>query len=155
MKRFFSLPVFLAVTACSSAGGAASGPAPLDAVTFAPALQVELGAMERTGTGVYYRELVVGQGPPVRRGQTVWVHFAGFLPDGTQFDAVAPPAEPVRFELGRGEVIRGWEAGIVGMRAGGQRQLVVPAAQGYGARRVGQVPPNSTLVFVIKLVSAR
>lgn len=155
MKRLAFLCLLAAAAGCSSAGAPAAGPDPLETVAFAPALQVDLGAMERTATGVYFRDLVVGEGPPVRRGQTVWVQFAGFLPDGTQFDAVAPPAEPVRFELGKGEVIRGWEAGIVGMRAGGQRQLVVPPAQGYGSRGMNRVPPNSTLVFVIKLVSAR
>lgn len=156
MLRFICLLLLAGATACGSAASPPpNSPAPRDSVAFAPALQVDLRAMERTGTGVYLRDLAVGEGPPVRRGQTVWVHFAGFLPDGTQFDAVAPPREPVRFELGRGEVIRGWEAGIVGMRAGGQRQLVVPPSQGYGSRAMGRVPPGSTLVFVIKLVSAR
>lgn len=157
MRRLLFL--LFAAAGCSSAGASAGAPAPaavpLESITFAPALQVDLAGMERTGTGVYYRDLVEGQGPPVRSGQSVQVHFAGFLPDGTQFDAVAPPREPVRFELGRRDVIRGWDSGIVGMRAGGQRQLVVPPAQGYGERGMGRVPPNATLVFVIKLVSAR
>lgn len=146
--------VFLLASAGCAAAAEPGGLAP-ESISFAPALQVDLAAMERTGTGVYYRDLVVGEGPQVRRGHRVAVHYAGFLPDGTQFDATAPPAPPVEFELGAGTVIRGWESGMVGMRAGGQRQLVIPAAQAYGSRQVGRVPPNATLVFVIKLVSAR
>jgi FKBP-type peptidyl-prolyl cis-trans isomerase FkpA len=155
MKRILCLLLLLATTAgCSAATGSSSVLAP-EAITFAPAMQVDLSAMERTSDGVYYRDLVVGQGPSVRRGTRVSVHFAGFLPDGTQVDAVAPPSAPVEFELGGTGVIRGWQTGIIGMRAGGQRQLVVPPALAYGRRQVGRVPPNATLVFVIKLVSAR
>ncbi|HEU4885323.1 MAG TPA: FKBP-type peptidyl-prolyl cis-trans isomerase [Longimicrobium sp.] len=128
-------------------------PAPPTAITFAPDLQVNLSAMQVTTTGVYYRDLVVGEGPLVRYRRRVGVHLAGFLPDGTQFQQVALPSPPMEFELGLGDVIRGLEAGMIGMRPGGQRQLVIPPSQGYGVRRVGQVPPNSTLVFVVKLVS--
>ncbi|HEU4885324.1 MAG TPA: FKBP-type peptidyl-prolyl cis-trans isomerase [Longimicrobium sp.] len=152
MKRLFCLLLLLAGT---SACAAASSSLALESITFAPSLQVELAAMQRTNTGVYYRDLVVGQGPQVSRGHRVAVHFAGFLPDGTQFQQVAAPNAPVEFELGTGAVIRGWESGMIGMRPGGQRQLVVPAAQAYGSRQVGRVPPNANLVFVIKLVSAR
>ncbi|HEX6369495.1 MAG TPA: FKBP-type peptidyl-prolyl cis-trans isomerase [Longimicrobium sp.] len=154
MKRLVCLFLLLAVTAGCSAAPDTGAIAP-ESITFAQQLQVDLAAMQRTSTGVYYRDLAVGEGPQIRRGHRVAVHFAGFLPDGTQIDAVAPPSAPVEFELGAGRVIRGWESGMVGMRAGGQRQLVIPAAQAYGGRRVGLVPPNSTLVFVIKLVSAR
>lgn len=155
MKRILTLFTLVTFSAGCSAGAGAPGALAPESITFAPSLQVDLSSMERTTQGVYYRDLVVGQGPQVRRGHRVAVHYAGFLPDGTQVDAVAPPVPPVEFELGGGTVIRGWESGIVGMRAGGQRQLVVPAAQAYGSRRVGLVPPNATLVFVIKLVSAR
>jgi peptidylprolyl isomerase len=152
MHRFL---ILLCLLAAGCAAAAETGSLAPESITFAPALQVDLASMQRTSAGVYYRDLVVGEGPQVRRGYRVAMHFAGFLPDGTQIDAVAPPSPPVEFELGAGTVIRGWESGIVGMRPGGQRQLVVPAAQAYGSRRVGLVPPNSTLVFVIKLVSAR
>ena len=154
MHRFLSLLFALTLAGCSAAA-TSSGVLGPESITFAPSLGVDLTTSERVGDGVYVRDLVVGQGPSVRRGSRVSVHFAGFLPDGTQFDAVAPPSAPVEFALGAGGVIRGWEAGIIGMRAGGQRQLVIPPAQAYGARRVGKVPPNATLVFVIKMVSAR
>lgn len=149
------LVVLCVLVAAGCAAAAEPGAISPESIAFAPALQVDLAAMERTSTGVYYRDLVVGHGPPVRRGYRVAVHFTGFLPDGTQFEQMAAPVPPVEFELGAGTVIRGWESGMVGMRVGGQRQLVVPAAQGYGSRAVGRVPANATLVFVIKLVSAR
>jgi FKBP-type peptidyl-prolyl cis-trans isomerase FkpA len=155
MPRVPYLLFALLIAGCSSAGAPSSGPSPLEGISFTPALQVDLGAMERTVRGVYFRDLAIGEGPEARRGHTVRVHFAGFLPDGTQIDALAPPAQPMTFELGKGDVIPGWEAGIVGMREGGQRQLVVPPAQGYGSRGQGRVPANATLVFVIKLVSVR
>ena len=153
MKRILCLVLLLA--AIGGCGAAASTSLAPESITFAPSLQVETGAMERTNDGVYFRDLVVGQGPSVRRGTRVSVHYAGFLPDGTQVDVVAPPSAPVEFELGAGGVIRGWQSGVLGMRTGGQRQLVVPSALAYGGRQVGRIPPNSTLVFVIKLVSAR
>jgi peptidylprolyl isomerase len=153
MRRLLCLPILLIATACS-AGGTSGALAP-ESITFAPSLGVDVAAMERMRDGVLVRDLVVGSGPSVRRGSRVGVHFAGFLPDGTQFDAAAPPSPPVEFVLGAGGVIRGWQTGIVGMRVGGQRQLVVPASEAYGSQSVGRVPPNATLVFVIKLVSAR
>lgn len=155
MKRILPLFLLLAVTAGCSAGTGTSGALAPESITFAQSLQVDLGAMERTNDGVYFRDLVEGSGPSVRRGSRVYVHYAGFLPDGTQVDAVAPPAAPVEFELGGQGVIRGWQSGIIGMRAGGQRQLVVPSSLAYGGRQVGRIPPNATLVFVIKLVQAR
>jgi FKBP-type peptidyl-prolyl cis-trans isomerase FkpA len=153
MHRLLMLVFLLAAAGCSTAPEL--GEMAPESISYAPALQVDLAAMERTSSGVYYRDLVVGEGPQIRRGHRVSVHYAGFLPDGTQIDAMAAPEPPVEFELGAGTVIRGWESGMVGMRAGGQRQLVIPAAQAYGSRQVGRVPPNATLVFVIKLVSAR
>jgi FKBP-type peptidyl-prolyl cis-trans isomerase len=122
-----------------------------ESVPFAPALRVELSSMDRLPSGVYYRDLRPGEGEPVRPGQQVAVHFVAWLPDGTQVDGVAPPSEPVGFRLGAGEVIQGWDRGIPGMRVGGQRMLVVPAALAYRAKRVGRVPPNSVLVFVVEL----
>jgi FKBP-type peptidyl-prolyl cis-trans isomerase FkpA len=146
----------LAVLAgCGGASAGTSSAVPLEGVSFTPGLQVDLTQMERTSSGVYWRELVVGEGPQVTRGQRVSVHYAGFLPDGTPVDANAPPSAPYTFVLGQGRVIRGWEAGLLGMRAGGQRQLVIPPSEGYGGRRVGKIPPNSTLVFIVQLVSAR
>lgn len=149
---------FLVLCMLITAGCSTAAPPPVitpESITFAPSLQVDLRAMRRLTTGVYVRDLVVGEGRPARPGRRVAVHFAGFLSDGTPIEQVALPSPPLDFEMGQGTVLRGWESGILDMRPGGQRQLVIPPTQGYGARRVGSVPPNSTLVFIIKLVSVR
>lgn len=152
MNRFLTLALLVLASGCTPP----LPPAPLPtAITFAPELQVDLRAMQQTTTGVYYRDLVEGEGALVRYRRRVGLHLAGFLPDGTRFQYVMPPSPPLEFEVGLGDVIRGLESGVVGMRPGGQRQLVIPASQAYGVRRVGTVPPNSTLVFVVQLVSIR
>lgn len=153
MHRLLALLCALVVAGCSTA------PAPVvippETITFAPSLQVDVRAMRRLTTGVLVRDLVVGEGRPVRVGTRVAVHFAGFLPDGTPVEQLGPPSPPMEFEIGQRAVIRGWESGLLDMRPGGQRQLVIPPTQAYGVRQVGRVPPNSTLVFIIRLVSVR
>jgi FKBP-type peptidyl-prolyl cis-trans isomerase len=140
----------LLLYACASAP-----PATPESVVFAPALGVNLPAMQRLPSGVYLRDLRTGEGDPVRSGTRVAVHYVGWLHDGTQIEAVAPPDEPIEFRLGAGEVIRGWDHGITGMRPGGQRLLVIPAALAYGREQVGSVPPNSVLVFLVELTGVR
>jgi FKBP-type peptidyl-prolyl cis-trans isomerase FkpA len=140
----------LLLSACASAPLATP-----ESVTFAPQLGVSLESMERRESGLYLRDIAPGQGDTVRTTQRVAVYYVGWLPDGTQFDAVAPPAEPFEFRLGAGQVIHGWEEGIVGMRPGGQRLLVVPARLGYARERAGLVPTNSVLVFLIELSGVR
>lgn len=139
-----------------TAGCSAAAPAPPvvpEPITFAPSLQVDLRAMRLLTTGVYVRDLAVGEGRPARPGRRVALRYAGFLSDGTQIEQVALPSPPVEFELGQRTVIRGLESGILDMRPGGQRQLVIPPSQGYGVHQEGRVPPNSTLVFFVQLVS--
>ncbi|MEP6589896.1 MAG: FKBP-type peptidyl-prolyl cis-trans isomerase [Gemmatimonadota bacterium] len=108
-------------------------------------------SLHTTGRGVWYHDVQPGEGSPVSAGDTVAVHFVGFLTDGTRFTAT--DAHPFRFPLGADRVIAGWEDGVVGMRVGGRRQLIVPAALGYGAKGSGPVPPNADLVFDITLVA--
>ena len=89
------------------------------------------------------------------RGREVTVHYTGWLPDGTRFDTSAG-GQPVTFRLGAGTAIRGWEEGLVGLRPGGRRQLVVPPRLAYGRRGLaGKVPPDATLVFLIEMVGVR
>jgi peptidylprolyl isomerase len=148
------VPVLLAAilaTGCASAGG--SAPA-VEATVFAPELGVDPATMAGTPGGVRWRDVEAGVGAEARRGSEVTVHYQGWLPDGRRFESTAGGA-PVTFRLGEGRVIRGWEEGIVGMKAGGRRRLVVPPRLGYGARAVGPVPPNSVLVFEIDLVTVR
>lgn len=127
----------------------------LSAITYAPALGIDLAAMSRTPRGVLYRDLTPGTGEPVGAGKTVAIHYVGTLPDGTQFDANGPSDPPYEFPLGAGKVVPGFEEAVTGMKVGGKRQVVIPPALGYGAQANGPIPANSVLVFTIDLVSAR
>jgi FKBP-type peptidyl-prolyl cis-trans isomerase FkpA len=149
------LKVIPLLAAAAMLSSCAAATIPLEEVQFAPQLNVDLAAMERLPAGVYIRDLRVGAGGQARWNQRLAVHYVGWLPDGTQFDGVAAPSPPVEFSLGGGQVIRGWELGLVGMREGGQRMLVVPPRLGYDSQRTGAVPPNSVLVFVVELLRAR
>jgi FKBP-type peptidyl-prolyl cis-trans isomerase FkpA len=154
MRRLFSVVMAVVLAGCSAAA-VEEAPAAPESLTLAPELGIDLAAMQRLESGVRVRDMRMGEGPTVRRGDDVSVRYVGWLPDGTLFDAVVPPNAPREFRLGGGEVIRGWEQGVLGMRVGGQRQIIVPPAQGYGRRSVAGIPPGSTLVFLVELVSAR
>ena len=125
-------------------------------VTYNPALNVDLAMMARSTTGLYWRDLVVGDGAEAVSGSMVSADYTGWLPDGREFDSSKNAGKPYSFRLGRGQVIEGWDEGLTGMRVGGRRQLVIPPALGYGASGAGGlIPGNATLVFVIELVDVR
>ncbi len=143
----------LGVLLALAASGCASGPrVTTEATTFAPALNVDLSSMKRLPSGVYVRDIVVGEGMTATRDDEVFLHFAGWLADGTQFDATVPPQPPMRVQLGKKQMIAGWERGIPGMRTGGQRMLVVPPDMGYRDSERPNIPRNSVLVFIVELV---
>ena len=98
---------------------------------------------------------VVGTGAEALAGKTVRVHYIGTLTNGTKFDSSLDRGEPIEFVLGTGYVIQGWEQGILGMKVGGKRHLVIPPELGYGARAVGPIPANSTLVFDVELIAVK
>jgi FKBP-type peptidyl-prolyl cis-trans isomerase len=135
-------------------GCASAPPGEATGEFFAPELQVDQSQMTNRN-GVLFRDFVIGEGAEVRRGREVAVHYRLFLPDGSELESVVPPEPAVRFTVGENQVIQGWERGIVGMRTGGRRQLIVTARLAYGARGSGKVPPNATLVFFIDLVRLR
>ncbi|UJR78219.1 FKBP-type peptidyl-prolyl cis-trans isomerase [Sandaracinus amylolyticus] len=99
-------------------------------------------------------DLVVGTGAEATSGKRVTVHYVGTLTNGQKFDSSRDRDEPFDFVLGRGQVIKGWDEGVAGMREGGQRKLVIPPEMGYGKRGFPPViPPDSTLVFEVELLS--
>lgn len=106
-----------------------------------------------TASGLIYEDLTVGSGAPAASGQTVSVHYTGWLVDGSKFDSSKDRNEPFEFPLGAGRVIGGWDEGVQGMQVGGVRKLTIPPQLGYGARGAGGViPPNATLVFEVELL---
>ena len=117
--------------------------------TFAPVLAVNLAASTLTTTGLYWRDLSTGAGSVAVSGNRLTVAFTGYLSNGAVFQTVPS----FGFLLGAGQVIAGWDQGIVGMRIGGRRQLVIPPSLGWGANVSGSVPANSILVFNVELVS--
>ncbi len=106
-----------------------------------------------TPSGLIVEEVTAGSGHAAALGQTVSVHYTGWLADGTKFDSSRDRSEPFEFPLGAGYVIPGWDEGVQGMQAGGVRKLTIPPELGYGARGAGGViPPNATLVFEVELL---
>ena len=109
-----------------------------------------------TGSGLKYVDLQEGQGVEAKSGQTVSVHYTGWLENGSKFDSSRDRREPFSFRLGAGQVIRGWDEGVAGMKIGGKRKLTIPAELGYGARGAGGViPPNATLIFEVELLGVK
>ena len=111
---------------------------------------------QTTDSGLKYEELAIGEGAVAEKGQTVVVHYTGWLEDGTKFDSSLDRNTPFDFSLGAGQVISGWEEGVAGMQAGGKRKLTIPSDLGYGARGAGGViPANATLIFEVELLEIR
>ena len=106
-----------------------------------------------TSSGLQYLDLKVGTGAVAQAGQTVTVHYTGWLENGKKFDSSVDRGQPFSFPLGAGRVIKGWDEGVQGMKVGGKRKLIIPANLGYGARGAGGViPPNATLIFEVELL---
>src|SRR3954469_22384053 len=106
-----------------------------------------------TPSGLKYVDEVVGTGDAPAKGKKVKVHYTGRLTDGKKFDSSVDRGQPFEFVIGVGQVIKGWDEGVAGMKVGGKRKLIIPAALGYGARGAGGViPPNAELHFDVELL---
>ena len=117
--------------------------------------------MQTTASGLQFIDTTVGTGAEAAAGAYVQVHYTGWLYDegaadkkGAKFDSSKDRGDPFAFDLGAGSVIKGWDEGVQGMKVGGARTLIIPAALGYGARGAGGViPPNATLIFEVELLA--
>jgi FKBP-type peptidyl-prolyl cis-trans isomerase FkpA len=110
----------------------------------------------QTTTELVIEDQVVGNGLEAVAGKQVSVHYTGTLTDGKKFDSSRDRGTPFEFSLGAGQVIKGWDQGVAGMKVGGKRKLTIPSELGYGSRGAGGViPPNATLVFEIELLDVK
>lgn len=109
-----------------------------------------------TSSGLQYIDQVVGTGETAKAGQTVSVHYTGRLTNGKKFDSSVDRGQPFSFKLGIGQVIKGWDEGVQGMKIGGKRKLTIPSNLGYGASGAGGlIPPHATLVFDVELLGVQ
>jgi len=132
-------------------GGAGTAGAPGNG----PWAKAPAGSHKQLPGGLQYAVLKPGTGATAKSGQTVKVHYTGWLQsNGTKFDSSRDRGEPIDFPLGAGAVIPGWDQGVAGMKVGEQRQLVIPSELGYGAQGTpgGPIPPNANLIFDVELV---
>jgi FKBP-type peptidyl-prolyl cis-trans isomerase len=111
----------------------------------------------KTASGLIYWDIRVGNSDLAKEGSHVRVHYTGWLTNGKKFDSSVDAGKPFDFTIGNGEVIKGWEEGVAGMRAGGKRQLRIPPDLAYGADGTpgGPIPPNATLIFDVQLLGVQ
>jgi len=155
MNRILATSVAICAALCGAAPAMAADPAASPSTTKAASMN------DSVPTELQVEELSPGNGPEATPGHSVTVHYTGWLrnPDGSpgrKFDSSVDRGDPFRFSLGAGQVIKGWDQGVAGMKVGGKRRLVIPASLGYGARGAGGViPPNAALIFDVELLDVR
>jgi FKBP-type peptidyl-prolyl cis-trans isomerase FkpA len=151
MTKITPLLLSIALAACLTACSQPSSPAAAaSGTTSSSAKEVTMQ------DGLKYTDDQVGTGTEAQAGKTVSVHYTGWLLDGTKFDSSRDRNQPFSFPLGGGQVIKGWDEGVAGMKIGGKRTLVIPPELGYGARGAGGViPPNATLKFEVELLDVK
>ncbi len=152
------LLALIALAACSSVAdespAISNSPPDIATATFAPSLGIDIAEFSHNANGLYWKDLRLGDGSVVQSGQRVTVGYDGQLPDGSRFEK-SPADRPYVTNIGVGAVIPGWDQGIVGMRVGGRRMLIIPAALGYGAGGSPPViPPNAVLIFTVEVFAA-
>jgi FKBP-type peptidyl-prolyl cis-trans isomerase len=121
-----------------------------------PSTATKENPIVKTASGLEFEELKEGTGDEAKKGDTVEVHYTGKLTDGKKFDSSVDRGQPFSFKLGVGQVIKGWDEGVAGMKIGGKRKLTIPPELGYGDRGAGGViPPKATLVFEVELLKVK
>ena len=150
LRAVFVVAAVTAAAACAPPPAAAP-PQPITQALFAAEAEVELDQMQQHERGFYWRDILEGDGRQGAPGLTVHIAYVVRLPDGREVDR-AEPERPLMFKLGERQSIAALELALRGMKVGGVRQLVVPPDLAYGARGRGRVPPNATLVMIVRLV---
>ena len=168
-KRFVEVLALVAVlglvatvAACGDDGEKAS-PTPSASLTSSPSGAQTAGGPPavsgeptKTASGLQYIDIKVGDGASPQTGQTVVVHYTGWLADGTKFDSSVDRGQPFSFIIGTGKVIKGWDEGVATMKVGGERRLIIPPELGYGAGgRPPIIPGNAQLIFDVELLEIR
>ena len=155
---FVGIAVWLFVNKSKNANAPVAETSPLDnpfaSIGAAPTASPVAGKVITLEGGLQIQDLIVGTGAEAVNGKMITVNYVGTLADGKKFDSSYDRGTPFQFNLGAGEVIRGWELGVAGMKIGGKRKLIIPPALGYGDRNIGNglIPSNSTLIFEVELL---
>lgn len=118
--------------------------------------KLDINTFQASASGLRLRDEIIGTGQEVKAGDVVTVNYIGVLSTGTKFDSSYDRNQPFTTQIGTGQVIKGWDEGIVGMRVGGKRTLIIPPDLGYGVQGAGEsIPPNSVLIFQVELLEVR
>jgi FK506-binding nuclear protein len=153
--RFRLLTTLVAAALAAGCGSDSPTAVSIEQTTFAPSLGVDLASSTKLPSGLYYRDITVGTGTTLASGQTVGMRYVGAFANGEVFDSNPEPKPVFSFRLGAGKVIQGWDLGLVGMKVGGRRQLIIPPELAYGPNDYGPIPGNSVLVFTVDAISAQ
>ena len=155
-RSLFAVPLAAFVVSCGGSSTTTPDLGGSDPATtvYAASLGVNLSAMTKLNKALYIQDVVSGTGAPAVSGHFIAVTYTGWLVNGTQFDSNVGK-DSLSFPLGTGSVIAGWDQGLVGMRVGGKRRLIIGSALGYGTQAHGSIPSNSTLVFDVQLLTAQ
>jgi FKBP-type peptidyl-prolyl cis-trans isomerase len=155
MLRYARFVLVLAVLAITFALAQTSAKKPVAPHPNTNAPTKVTGDGVKTDDGLQYWDIRVGNGEVAKEGSRVRVHYTGWLTTGKKFDSSVDAHQPFDFTIGNGEVIKGWEEGVAGMKVGGKRQLRIPPALAYGEKGTGDgtIPPNATLIFDVQLLA--
>ena len=156
IRRLLTLVTLLGLTTFSLAQTATAAKPATSRKPAAAGPTKVTGASVKTPSGLEYWDIKVGTGAVAQSGHHVKVHYTGWLTNGKKFDSSVGTGKPFEFMLGAGQVIKGWDEGVAGMKVGGKRQLRIPPGLAYGAAGYpGAIPPNATLIFDVQLVEAK